>query len=300
MDLSKKSFWQIIDNLNDGIYIVDRQRRIVYWNDAAEHISGYKAEEIVGISCADNILCHVDDRGTHLCTGFCPLAATIAEGTAHKAEVFLHHKDGTRVPVCVCVNPLTDDAGDIIGAVEIFSDLRGKLANEMRLKDLEQMAMLDRLTNLANRHYLERELEVGFEAMKRYGSLFGVLFMDIDNFKNVNDLYGHEVGDRVLQFVAGTISANSRPFDLYGRWGGEEFVGIVRNVTPGDLRPLGERLRSLVGESFILLDDKPLRVTISVGATMVRDTDSIATLIRRADDLMYRSKAAGKNCLTAG
>jgi len=198
------------------------------------------------------------------------------------------------------VNPLSDDAGNIIGAVEIFTDIRNKIANEIRLKDLEQMAMLDRLTNLANRHYLERELDVSFEAKKRYGTPFGILFMDIDNFKRVNDVYGHEVGDRVLQFVAGTISANSRPFDLYGRWGGEEFIGIVRNVTEYDLRRLGERLRSLVGESYILMEEKPLRVTISVGATIVTDSDSASTLARRADDLMYQSKAAGKNCVTLG
>ena len=300
MELNNKAYLQIIDNLNDGIYIVNRQRRIIYWNDAAEHISGFSANEVVGNSCADNILCHVDGCGTNLCTGSCPLAATIAEGAAHTADVYLHHKDGTRIPVCVRVNPITDDTGNIIGAVEIFTDLRNKLANEIRLKYLEQLAMLDRLTNLANRHYLERELDVSFEAKKRYGSLFGILFMDIDNFKQVNDLYGHDVGDRVLQFVAGTISANSRPFDLYGRWGGEEFVGIVRNIAPDDLCNLGQRLRSLVGESFILLEDIPLRVTISVGATMVTDSDSVTTLVRRADELMYQSKVAGKNCVTVG
>ena len=300
MDLNKKSLWQIIGNLNDGIYIVDKNRRIIYWNDAAERISGFKAEELVGVSCSENILCHVDDNGTHLCTCFCPLTATIAEGTAHKADIFLHHKEGTRVPVSVLVNPLYDDEGNITGAVEIFTDIRNKLANEIRLKDLEQIAMLDKLTNLANRHYLERELDASFEAKTRYGSLFGILFMDIDNFKQVNDLYGHDVGDRVLQFVAGTISANSRPFDLYGRWGGEEFIGIVRNVTGDDLKHLGQRLRNLVGDSYILMEDKPLRVTISVGATMVTNSDSAATLVRRADELMYRSKAAGKNCVTVG
>ena len=300
MDLSKRSYWQIIDNLNDGIYIVDTVRRIAYWNHAAEQISGFKSEEVVGGGCADNVLCHVDDRGTHLCKGDCPLALTIANGNTHKAEVYLHHKDGHRVPVSVRVTPLTDDDNNIIGAVEIFSDISSKLANEMRLKELEQMAMLDRLTNLANRHYLERELDASLEGKRRYGSLFGILFMDIDDFKRVNDQYGHEVGDRVLQFVAGTINADSRPFDLYGRWGGEEFIGIVRNVTQADLWHLGERLRNLVEESYIMVNENRLQVTISIGATMVSESDSITTLLHRADALMYQSKAAGKNCVTMG
>ena len=104
----------------------------------------------------------------------------------------------------------------------------------------------------------------------------------------------------MLQFVAGTLSANSRPFDLYGRWGGEEFVGIVRNVTAANLRHMGQRLRKLVEKSFLLVDGQNLRVTISLGATMALQDDSLQSLLQRADALMYQSKAAGKNRLTMG
>ena len=137
--------------------------------------------------------------------------------------------------------------------------------------------------------------------MNRYDIPFGVLFMDIDDFKRVNDVYGHDTGDSVLKFVAGTLSANSRPFDLYGRWGGEEFVGIVRNVNAANLKHMGQRLRRLVEKSFLLADDgDKLRVTISLGATMALPEDTIHSLLQRADTLMYQSKAAGKNRLTIG
>lgn len=143
-------------------------------------------------------------------------------------------------------------------------------------------------------------MEARLEERGRYGIPFGVMFMDIDDFKTVNDCYGHDTGDRVLQFVARTLNANSRPFDLYGRWGGEEFVGIARNVTPADLKQMGQRLRKLVERSFLVVEDRRLQVTISIGATLATDCDTIESLIHRSDALMYQSKAAGKNRLTFG
>lgn len=300
MHLSSESYKKIIDELRDGLYIVDTNRRIVFWNHAAERISGYSAEEVVGKPCADNILCHVDDAGLNLCCSECPLATTIDSGAPHDAEVFLHHKNGHRVPVSVHVVPLTDEQGNVLGGVEMFSDSSYQAANEMRVRELEKLALLDGLTQIANRRYLDRELESRLEEMNRYDIPFGILFMDLDDFKTVNDRFGHETGDRVLQFVAGTLSANSRPFDLYGRWGGEEFVGIIRNVNAANLKHLGQRLRRLAEKSFVLVKGEKLRVTISIGATMAVKKDTVHTLLQRADSLMYQSKAAGKNRLTIG
>lgn len=300
MYLSRESYKKIIEDLRDGLYIVDTDRKIVFWNHAAERISGYSTEEVVGKPCGDNILCHVDDAGLNLCCSECPLATTIDSGAPHDAEVFLHHKNGHRVPVSVRVVPLTDEEGNVIGGVEMFSDSSYQAANEMRVQELEKLALLDALTQLANRRYLDRELESRLEEMNRYDIPFGILFMDLDDFKTINDRFGHETGDRVLQFVAGTLSANSRPFDLYGRWGGEEFVGIIRNVTAANLKHMGQRLRRLVEKSFVMVEGEKLRVTISIGAAMAVENDSIHTLLQRADALMYQSKAAGKNRLTIG
>ena len=300
MDLSLESYRKIIDNLPEGLYIVDQSTAIVYWNQSAERISGYRSDEVIGSSCSDNILCHVDDTGTSLCHGVCPLAQTLSQGVGRDAEFYLHHKQGHRVPVSARITPLSNDEGMVIGGVMTFSDISSKTVNDLRLKELEKLALLDRLTQLANRHYLERELEARLEEMSRYNIPFGIMFMDIDDFKLVNDRHGHDTGDRVLQFVAATLSANSRPFDLYGRWGGEEFVGVARNISSFDLKLMGQRLRKLVEKSFVVADGKRLQVTISIGATQAMRTDSITSLVQRADALMYQSKAAGKNRMTFG
>ena len=294
------SYERIVENLHDGLYFVDRDRIITYWNKAAEQISGFTANEVVGKSCSDNILTHVDSDGNNLCTGMCPLAATIADGKPREAEVYMHHKDGHRIPVSVRVSALTDRDGHIIGGVELFTDISNQAANDLRVKELEKLALLDNLTQLANRNYIEREIQSRFEEKKRFNVPFGILFIDIDHFKKYNDIYGHPAGDEVLNFVANTFVANTRPFDIYGRWGGEEFIGIIRNINGKDLELLGNRLRSLTENSYIIHENEKLYVTISIGATLANENDTIHTLIKRADTLMYKSKAAGRNCLTIG
>ena len=301
MKLGQESYKNIIENLHDGLYFVDKNRVITYWNKAAEKISGYSADEVIGRSCSDNILCHVDGDGNNLCTSTCALASTIADNIPRESEIYMHHKDGHRIPVSVRISALVDSNGKTIGGIELFTDISNREANTLKIKELEKMAFLDKLTQLANRNYIEREIQVRFEEIRRLNFSFGILFMDIDHFKEFNDKYGHHVGDRVLKFVAKTLSASSRPFDFYGRWGGEEFIGVIHNISESHLKNLGERVRELVANSYILAEDKqPLKVNISIGATMANAGESIETLIKRADEILYESKAAGRNCLTFG
>ncbi|MGO8878466.1 MAG: diguanylate cyclase [Desulfomonilaceae bacterium] len=300
MDISRTAFSDIVDNLYDGLYVVDRDRIITYWNKAAERISGFSAQEVVGRSCSENVLTHVDAEGNSLCLEKCPLAEGIADGKRREAEIYMHHKDGHRVPVSCRLSALSDDEGNVIGGVELFTDISNQKVRESRIKELEKIAMLDKLTQLPNRNYLDKEIEHRFEEKKLYKLSFGVLFMDIDHFKKFNDTYGHDVGDTVLKFVANTLVGSTRTNDVFGRWGGEEFIGILRNINHQDLESLGNRVRLLVENSYIVHGNEKLHVTISVGATLGRDDDTIETLLKRADTLLYKSKSAGRNRLTIG
>lgn len=301
MNLTPESFQRIVDNLHDGLYLVDRNRVITYWNKAAERISGFAAEDVVGKCCGDNVLSHVDGKGCALCTGTCPLAETMGDGRLRQSQIYLHHKDGHRIPVAVRASPLTDATGRVIGGIELFTDISHQAAHELRIQELERLALLDKLTQLANRAYLEREINGRFEEIRRYADQpFGFLFMDLDHFKAVNDQWGHGVGDEVLKFVARTLTANARPFDVYGRWGGEEFAGIIRCIGTADLERLGNRLRRLIETAFVVHGDARISVTVSIGATLFRADDTVESLVKRADDLLYRSKREGRNRLTLG
>ena len=299
--MNHELFKKVVDNLHDGLYFVNTDRVITYWNKGAEIISGFRAEDVVGKKCADNILNHVDESGLNLCKYLCPLAATLLDGEPREAEVFMHHKEGHRIPISIRVNPMINSSGTIVGGFELFTDLSNKRATELRIKELEKLSYLDYLTRISNRAFAEKELFARIEEFRRYGVQFGILYIDIDFFKNFNDTYGHDTGDEVLKFVAETFSSNCRPFDLYSRWGGEEFLGIIRNVDEAGITVHGEKICQLVENSFIVNKDKQkLSVTISIGGTVIRPNDDVKSVVTRADKLQYISKEAGRNRFTFG
>ena len=296
--MPQPDYLQLLDHLYDGLYFVDPQRKITFWNHTAEQITGFSAEEVIGSHCYDNILNHVDAEGNALCENGCPLARAMEAGTSIESQVYLRHKLGHRVPVAVRIRPLPGADGQVVGGTELFQDLSEKTGVLLQLEELRQLALVDSLTGLANRTYFEREIESHLQEQARYGWPFGLLFIDIDNFKQINDNYGHGFGDEVLRMVARNLKHICRPFDVFGRWGGEEFIGLVRNIEGQELNSIGERLRMLVASSQLQRDDDFVGVTVSVGATMARVGDTSGSLVQRVDELMYRSKNKGKNCLT--
>lgn len=200
----------------------------------------------------------------------------------------------------VRATPLTDAKDQVVGAAEFFTDISAEETMQIRIQELESVALLDALTQLPNRHHLEPELISRFHEMDRLGLNFGLLFMDIDHFKRFNDTYGHDVGDEVLRVVSNTLKASVRPFDMVGRWGGEEFICILRAITKEQLEEISERLKRLISTSTIQVENKQLGITVSMGATMATPADDFASLIKRADGLMYTSKKNGRDQVTLG
>lgn len=291
----------ILEALRDGVYVVDRNRLITYWNPAAAALSGYPAEEVVGRFCFDNILQHVDAGGKNLCRSGCPLAATIADGEPREVEVYLRHRDGQRVAVKVRSMPLRDASGRVVGAVEVFSENEAALAARRHQVDLERAAMSDPLTLVANRRFADGTLAANLAEVKRLGWRLGVILADVDHFKEVNDTNGHAAGDRALRSIAATMAGAVRIYDLVARWGGEEFLVLCPGTDEADLLRLANRLRVLVNRSGVRLDDgTTLPLSISVGATTARQDDSVESLVARADAALYRSKAEGRNKVTLG
>ncbi len=289
---------RILDSLYEGVYIIDLNKNISYWNKGAEQITGFTSSEVLGVHCREDILIYTKDGVMNLCKGQCPLSQSIDDGKVRETEVYFQHKDGHKVPVLLRAVPLRGTSGKVEGVIEIFSDNSSKMAYLERMEELQKVALLDPLTGLANRRYIESALTARLHEMQRYGWTFGVIFMDTDNFKSINDLYGHEIGDKALKMVAKTLVSSSRSFDMIGRWGGEEFVAIVVNVNENKLYAVANRFLALVEQSSFMVDSKMIRITLSVGATIARKDDTIDMLLARADKLMYHSKSAGGNRLT--
>lgn len=292
---------EIIDNLYDGVYFVDRDRVITYWNKGAERITGYPASRTVGRACRDNLLNHVTANGVQLCMSNCPLAAVMEDGNPREAEVFLHHADGHRLPVVVRATALRDSAGKIIGAIESFSNNSSLVNARRRLSELSQIARTDVLTRIGNRTHIEGHLRAVLAEFEGTQSMAGMLFLDIDRFKKVNDTHGHDVGDKVLCMVVNTIQHALRATDTIGRWGGEEFVALLHGIFDDKaLFKTAEKVRTLIEASRLDLEGQSLKVTVSIGATRPYSNDTPESIIRRADELMYRSKQAGGNRVMIG
>lgn len=291
-------YLEIINNLCDGVYFVDNERQITFWNKAAEAITGYTSDEIIGQHCQSNILNHIDREGRPLCVLGCPLYATIIDGHQRKAEVFLRHKEGHRIPIMVNIFPITDETG-IIGAIEIFTPSSPIVYEDNLIEKLSDMVMSDHLTGLANRRKIEGYLEYRFHEMKRFQNQFCVVFLDIDNFRTFNNTYGHEAGDSILKSISKSIRSNVRDTDVFGRWGGEEFIGVFEIKNSYEATLLAEKMRILIAGTEIFHGDCCLSVTASLGVTVARDTDSIESVVKRADSLMYESKQKTKNCVTS-
>ena len=285
----------IVENLADGVYLVEPDRKITYWNHGAEQISGYKAGEVVGRHCYDNILGHVDAQGRSLCHTACPLALTMKDGDPREAFIWLKHADGHRKPVRVRTSPVRDEAGQIIGGVEVFSDETASVRISADAARARRDALTDELTGLPNRRLFDAALAGRLENMTRYGWPFGLLIADLDHFKGVNDEFGHAFGDAVLVGVSSTLRGAVRTGDVLARWGGEEFSVLVESSDEAGLAEAAERLRVLVEKSDIRQDGVTRNIRVSVGGALARPDDTAETLFARADAALYGAKTAGRN-----
>ena len=290
---------RLLDNLNEGIYLLNNDREITFWNRGAEKLTGFSQSDVLGKRCSDAVILHIDEEGKNICDTDCPVVKTMNDGRSREEEIYLYHRQGHRVPVRVRIVPILDKDKRIIGAAEILSDNFSNAALKRRIKHLQQQSLLDPVTQLLNRRGIEINLNSRVEEMKRYDLKFGLLFIDIDRFKSINDTYGHVTGDEVLKMVSKTLANSLRPFDTLGRWGGEEFIAIVANVDDQILSSIAERCRFLVEHSGLPDEHGSVKVTVSIGATLSRPDDDMLKLIQRADELMYSCKEFGRNCVTS-
>jgi diguanylate cyclase (GGDEF)-like protein/PAS domain S-box-containing protein len=286
---------QILEHLADGVYFVRRDRTITYWNRGAERLTGYSAAEVVGRRCSDNILCHVDADGASLCEGRCPLVAAVGDGADHEAEAWLKHADGSRRPVRIRTSPIRDGSGLVIGAVEVFDDASDLMAARRQAASAQRDALVDELTRLANRRFLDMMLRARIEDLERHATPFAVLMGDIDHFKLVNDRFGHATGDEALRVIAATIKGAVREGDFVARWGGEEFVVLAQHTDAAAAAQLAERLRALVASTTVATPRGPLGLTISVGVALARAHEGPAELLSRVDRALYEAKGSGRD-----
>ena len=298
-EIIDKSFTEILlNNVHDGVFFVDKECHIFFWNDGAKQITGFDFSEVNGRNCSDKIISPVDEAGKNLCGDDCPVKKSLSDGKTYSLDAYLQHKEGHRFPVSLRAFPILGEDGHVIAAAETFTEISPKFIMPQHKTELDRMQLLDPLTELGNRRFLEIHILSRLEEIKNYRIPFGLLYVDVDNLKDVNDTYGKPAGDQILRSVGQTIASNIRFFDTVGRWNSDEFLVVVLNVDENKLDFVGNKIRLLVEKSHIMVDTEQVRVTISIGATPAMRVDSLEILISRAESLMKHSKWLGRNTVS--
>ena len=307
MDM-KELHWllDIIHSIDVGVVVLDRDYRIKVWNAFMENHSGFAPDsvhdknlftifpeipqdwlkrKIESVLALGNRTFTIWEQRPYLVKfrTYQPITGTEPHMYQNVSFIPLASATGTVEHVCVIIYDVTD----------VASNKRGlQAANET----LQQLSRTDRLTQLYNRGYWEECLEREFHRHKRYGTMASLVMFDIDHFKKVNDTYGHQVGDKVIQLVSALLKKNLRNTDVGGRYGGEEFGVILPDTEVEGARIYAERLREAAQAISFMAGSQEVRFTISLGiADLTIPTPTYKQWIEHADKALYDSKHAGRN-----
>ncbi|MDZ7674073.1 MAG: diguanylate cyclase [Acidimicrobiales bacterium] len=287
-------FRAVFDNSPVATAVVDLDGRFAQVNESLAVICGYAPEELVGRHFAD--ITHPDDLATDQ-----ELLAEVVAGTrsSYQLEKRYLHSAGHQLWVDLTVAGVRDARGQLSHLIAHIADITSRKAAldvADSSEDLAHWATHDHLTGLPNRRYLDNVLATSFGPRRRAEDSFAVLFLDLDDFKPVNDAHGHQVGDDVLRILARRLRNACRDDTLVARYGGDEFVVVTRRLrTVHDLSMLVERILSAVRTPIVGLTDHPIRVGTSVGVASAAPGERPGDVVGRADAATYRAKSAGKD-----
>jgi diguanylate cyclase (GGDEF)-like protein/PAS domain S-box-containing protein len=279
-ELAHKEWEGTFDAVPDLIALIDTNYRILRVNRAMAEKIGSSFENIVGGHCYEVV------HGLPHPPPFCPHVKLVASGKAERCEFVDAHWGCT---FDVTVTALRDASGTILGSVHVMRDITDRKQMELAL---QKAASTDRLTEIHNREKIEHELKKELERSRRYASPMSIVMFDIDHFKNINDTYGHSIGDLVLKDIARIVSDNIRSVDSVGRWGGDEFMVVLPETDSKAAGQVAEKLRLLIERSEI---NNIHGITSSFGVAQLETEESPSAIFKRVDDALYQAKRTGRN-----
>jgi len=290
--LNLAHFKAIVDSSDDAIISKNINGIIASWNKGAERMFGYRADEMIG----QPITCIIPEERL-------PEEPEILDKIARGIKVDHFetqrlHRNGSLVDLSVTISPIYGQNGEVIGASKIARDIsRAKIAEA----EIQRLAFYDSLTGLANRSLLQDRLNGTLHRAVREHSTFSLLFLDLDNFKTLNDQHGHDAGDELLKEVARRLSSTVRATDTVARIGGDEFIILLEGPPEDDTNSNNwvehtiQKLIAQIAQPFYL-SNVTHSCSVSIGAVVFTgQPTTTSALLKRADHAMYRAKSAGKN-----
>lgn len=277
---------RVFDRAAEGVLVTDIDLHILTVNDAFSSVTGYSREEVVGKK--PQILA----SGKHLPEFYTAMWQHINEQGWWQGEIWNRKKNGDIYLEWLSINTVKDQAGQIVNYVAMFSDITIVRESQHRV---EFLATHDDLTGLPNRTLFNDRLRLALARAARSGECMGVLFLDLDNFKVINDTLGHDVGDKLLKQASNRLLECVRAEDTVARLGGDEFVLLLEGAKRNEAAQTADRLIRALSAAY-LIDTKECFTSASIGISLYPEdaTDAVG-LMRNADAAMYRAKDQGKN-----
>ncbi len=284
-----KRIANVFHNSREGIVMTDAAKAIIDVNEAFCELSGYSREDVIGKTPM------ILRSHRHEAFFYGQIDQALENEGSWRGEIWNKKKCGQEYAEYLRIDSVRDGDGNIENYIGIFSDITEHKKQE---EQLHRMVNYDSLTNLPNRHLYMTLAEQMLAYTKRKGSKSIIAFLDLDGFKQVNDSFGHEVGDRILKKAAGRLEQQLRQSDIIARMGGDEFVILLNDINLDDADALLHRVLGSLKEP-IEINGITMNIGVSIGATLFPDDcEDIDILIRHADAAMYLSKEGGRNRIT--
>lgn len=305
---------QIIQSTSVATVVIDQAHQVTHWNKACEALTGLPAAEAMQTRnhrspdnierqpfLADLVLEGEIEADFHRFFLGNLRKSSLVDG-AYETEEFRENAQGEGKWLYLTAAPLLSREGELIGAIETIQDVTERRLAEESLRQSEEryrhLSVTDSLTQLYNARHFKTTLDQEMLRAQRYRRPLVLVIADVDNFKSINDTYGHAEGDRVLEALAEVIKNTLRSSDTAYRYGGEEFAILMPEVSAAEGAVVADRLRAeFAGVPLNMPDGAVIRVSISVGLTQFQPGDDARSLFCRADSGMYLAKQRGKNCV---
>lgn len=275
----------------EGMLITDSEHNILRVNNAFTRVTGYEAEEVIGKNPS------MLQSGRHGHDFYDHMMQALEENRYWQGEVWNKRKSGEIYPQYLTITAVQTEGGQITNFVGAFTDITQRKKDEA---DIHKLAFYDSLTGLPNRRSLQERLDTAIQSSYLTEQLGAVLFIDLDNFKTLNDTKGHDKGDQLLIEVADRLNSNVRNADMVARLGGDEFIiilenlGITENQVLNQVDQIASKVIAAIQQPFFL-DGEPYHSACSIGVTLFHMRDNADEVMKRSDMAMYQAKESGKN-----
>jgi len=271
----------ILNGLQIGVSVLDLQKKIVFWSDGAEHITGYSRIDVLGHPCADNILQHCNQTSCEMCSERCPISIALHDAKPTEAVTFIHHKSGHRAQVHTWAIPLRDKHGSIIGIIQTFQGEFAMAGPGQDDRSMRERGCVDDTTGLPNAAIMQAHLRELLGTFAELQISFGVICLEVQDLTQFRSRYGQVATRSILQVLARTLRNTVWPTDFVGRWSEDQFLVILSGCREDALHVVCQRILNMTANASILWWGEQLSITASIGGTVALPGDNVESLLQR-------------------